>query len=281
MQVAVVGAGNVGSALLFPLAYNKLIDEVLVINRSQDAAMAAIMDVASSCPQDAKKISYAEPSRVKESDIVVFTAGVKMRGQTAQSVLSPNLEMAKSVADAGPLKSSAICILVSTPIDHLAPLLQKHLNFPANQVIGFGGDLDTNRLKCVLQNHGQSIKQVHAVGEHGGNAIAVYPGEDNYETITNDLRTFWSKLAKHSTVEPRNLATADQVSLLIDSICTDSKNAHYVCGYHPKHKMYLTWPFIIGAEGSEEAIDVPLGPKAQKELERVINLRLTSQECPA
>jgi malate dehydrogenase len=258
------------------LAYNKLVDEVLVINRSKDAAMAAIMDVASACPQDARKISYAEPSRIKESDIVVFTAGVKMRGQTAETVFGPNLEMAKSIADAGPLKPSAICILVSTPIDHLAPALQKYLNFPANQVIGFGGDLDTNRLKCVLQNHGQSTKQVHVVGEHGGNAVAVYPDEANYETITNDLRTFWSKLAKHSTVEPRNLATADQVSLLIDSICTDSKNVHYVCGYHPEHKMYLTWPFKIGSEGTEEAVKVPLGPQATKDLERVVAYRSNS-----
>lgn len=87
MKVAVVGTGNVGSALLFHLVDVPSIDEILVMNVEEDWSKAAITDVASAKPEAALKFSAAPFQRISEPDILVLTSGVQMKeGETGKDV---------------------------------------------------------------------------------------------------------------------------------------------------------------------------------------------------
>jgi L-lactate dehydrogenase len=275
MQVTVVGTGNVGAALLLPMAYNQAIDQLHVLSRQEGTALAAIMDVASATPEGAQKMRYDDGSSLCESDLVIITSGVNQKGKTAEETHEANLEIARSVIDRGPLKSSAILICIATPVDYLTAQIQRECGLPMRQVIGFGGDLDTNRLRYILQAHGIPHEYAHAIGEHGPNAIPVYPEERDYEKITAELRGFWRKLADSVDVV-RNIATADLLAKLVNTLVTDGMERHNVCAYHQDYGVYMTWPFKLGHYGVEDAASLEIQPQARKLIDELVEQR---QRC--
>jgi L-lactate dehydrogenase len=275
MKVAVVGMGNVGCALLYPLAKSRGVDHVLVMSRRKEAAIAAILDVAGAYPKGASKMAYAPYESVSDADIIVVTAGVQMeQGQSANDVLKPNLKIAESVITSGSLKKSAIIICLATPVDYLTVHMQKKLKLPRNQVIGFGGDLDRNRLEYVLRCDRKNPYNARLIGEHGANAIPVYEGEIDYAEVAQRVRKYLLTITAHAG-ETRNLATAELLGKLVNSIVDDTGLTHYVCGYHPEHGVYLTWPFIIGRKGIVGPVNVELQPKAASDLDKLLSTRIS------
>ena len=273
MQVAVIGIGNVGCALLYPLSYNKGVDSVLVMSRREEAATAAIMDVASANPRGAAKISFSRYERISEADIIVLTAGVQMeKGQSASDVLWPNIEIAEAAIASRPLKKSAIVICLATPVDYLTVHVQKISNLPPNQVFGFGGDLDRNRLEYILRRDGKDATDARIVGEHGANAIPVFRDEADYAAVALGVRKFLFTITSLAG-ETRNLSTGDQLGKLVHSIVDDTGEIHYVCGFHPVHGVYLTWPFAVRGNGLGVPVDVELEENASNDLNKLVSAR--------
>lgn len=101
MKVTVVGTGNVGAALLFPLAFNPAIDRVGVISRAKESADAAILDVASACADAASKLAFETADQIADSDVVVITSGVSQKGKSADESYAPNLQIAESTTMIG------------------------------------------------------------------------------------------------------------------------------------------------------------------------------------
>ena len=278
MQVAVVGMGNVGSALLGSLASNQAVERVLVMSRKKETALAAILDVAGANPRGASKMTHAPYEDISQADIVVLTAGVQMeKGQTANDVLKPNLKIAETVLSAGSLKKSAIVICLATPVDYLTVYVQKRSKLAAKQVFGFGGDLDRNRLEFVLRCDGKAAYNAAVVGEHGANVIPVYAGESEYAAVAQRLRKFLMTISSHAG-QTRNLATGVLLGELIRAIVDDSGHIHYVCGWHPQYRVYLTWPFLIGRKGIIQPAPVDLQGNALKDLEKLVASRLSRIE---
>jgi len=275
MKLSVVGTGNVGAALLFPLGTDEAIERVGVISRKEETANAAIMDVASANPTGASKMHFDKGESLSDADLIVITSGMSQKGKGPEETHAANLQIALEALQTGPLNKRAIVICLATPVDYLTAEVCDAIRLPAKQVIGFGGDLDTNRLRFVLNSHGIESANAHAVGEHGPSAIPIYGGEAAYPQITKELRDFWLKIARNVDVV-RNLATADLLGRLVHSIATNSNQLHNVCAFHPEHGLYLTWPFAIGSAGSEEPLVLNPGPEAQALLNDLIANRKKS-----
>jgi malate/lactate dehydrogenase len=272
MKVTVVGTGNVGAALLFPLASNDAIDRVGVVSRRRETADAAILDVASASHKAATKLAYETTDQLHDSDVVVITSGVTPKGKTADEIYGQNLQIAQSILQAAKLKASAVVICLATPVDYITVDIQRILRLPAQQVIGFGGDLDSNRLRYILNARNMPSQDAVAIGEHGPNAIAVYAGEQDYDEVTAELRQFWKRIVQHAEVV-RNLATADLLGKLVDSVVTDSKRVHNVCAFDPQHKIYLTSPWAIGRGGAEKVVSLRLPERALQAVTELVEIR--------
>ena len=276
MQVAVVGTGNVGSALVFHLLDVPSIDKILVMNIKDEWSSAAIMDAASAKPEAALKLSVAPFTSIDEADLLLLTSGVQMKEwETGQDVLERNIEVMNTILDAAPIKKSAILIGLATPVDDITEHIQKRYELPSNHVFGFGGDLDRNRLTYVLRTRNNPVQDVWVVGEHGKHTIPVYAGEKEYEEVAQKTRNFLGDITAHGG-SPRNLATGLLLARIAESVITDAKRMHCVCGYHPQYKCYLTWPFIIGRDGVLDPEPVTLPPKAKRALKALIAKKRTN-----
>lgn len=278
MRVAIIGTGDVGWALAALLSCTNDIKEVLVVGRSPQRIEALIMDICSAYPEAFDKVRAATPEALTDSDIVVLTSGERMKaGQGARDVWSSNSGITKEILSTAKLKRSAIVITLATPVDDITVLAQLLTGLPPNQVFGFGGDLDRNRLDYTLRARGISHSSLELIGEHGGNAIPVYPGEQSYDEVARDVRGFLRKVTSQAG-ETRNLSTAILLASVIDSIITDSGRTHYLCGYHTEYGIYLTWGFQLGATGIREPIKIELYDRAQSDLKELVARRSAMTE---
>lgn len=279
MKVAVIGTGNVGWALVANLAQRPDIDQILVSSRSQDRVEALIMDICSANPKAFGKIRYAEARQISDADVIVLTSGVQMKpGQTARDVREPNIGVTRESLSGVQLKPSAILITLATPVDDITIFAQLLTGHPHRQVFGFGGNLDRNRLEYVLRTKGMPSGKIELVGEHGGNAIPVYPGEEQYEDVAKEVRGFLRRVTSLAGGETRNLSTAVLLSELIESIAQDSRKAHYLCGFHPEYGIYLTWKFAVGRAGISAPEKIAVSGKAKDDLDALVVKRRETGE---
>jgi L-lactate dehydrogenase len=276
MQAAVVGTGNVGSALLIHLVDVTALDEILVMNIEDSWSKAAIMDVASVKPEAALRLKVAPFTRLHEPDIILLTSGAQMEvSQSGQDVLARNIEVMNAILDQAPPKKTAIVIGLATPVDDVTAHVQKRFGLPSSQVFGYGGDLDRNRLAYVLSQRHLPNQGIAVVGEHGRNTIPVYPGEKDFDGVCQSVRFFLRDITAQGG-KPRNLATGGLMTRLVENIVTDSHRVHFVSGYHPEHQLYLTWPYRIGRKGTLGPEPVTLPPRAERELKALIDKKRQS-----
>lgn len=271
MNVAIVGTGNVGSALLFHLADVPGIEKILVMNIQDEWSQAAIMDVASAKPVAALKLEIASYNQLGEADVIALTSGAQMEvGQTGKDVLAANIKLTKNLLDSARLKKGVIVIALATPVDDIAGFISQNYQLQRNQVMGFGGDLDRNRLRYVLAQRDIESSDVQIIGEHGGRTIPVYPGQQHLEEVADNVRNFLGKITAQGG-RPRNLATGLLFANLIDSVVNDRNSIHNVSGFHPSYQMYITWPYHIGRKGVGAPEHVTLESLAQSWLDKLVS----------
>ena len=158
MRVAIIGTGNVGSALIHQMAGIKNVAHISIHSRKQDTAMAAILDVASAHPECALQMSVGTIEDLEAADILVLTSGAQMKsGQSATDVKSENVQITTSFFKSFTPKSTALVIALATPVDDITPIVQNISSLPKSQVFGFGGDLDLNRLRYILAKQGRDF----------------------------------------------------------------------------------------------------------------------------
>ena len=275
MNVAVVGCGNVGSNLLQYIAGMPSIDGIFAIGREGfDAKVkAAILDVAGYKPRDAHKIIGANRSSLKEADIIVMTAGFKAeKGESPRETMKRNLSIVDHNLEGVKVKDSAIIINIGGPIEIVTSYLQRKSELSQAQVMGFGGDLDFNRLIYVLEERGFEAKGTAIVGEHGLRTIPVYDGGRDYDVISIKVRCFLEEIGELSG-QKRNLATAPLLANLIRDVIEDTGRIHYISGYHHDYHRYITWPYRIGRRGILEPERLVLPSRAKRELDSLLELK--------
>ncbi len=273
MELAIIGLGNVGSALVTYAALNPRIERIALIGRSSVVGEATAMDVMSALPDHGRKLVVGAPERVADADIVVLTSGVLLGAAGGiPEMLAINEQIAVTSLGQYPLKRTAVVIMVSSPVDDVTPLAQRITSLPRSQVIGFGGDLDRNRLIAVLRARGIDSRDAMIVGEHGPRAIPVYPSEADYDAVAHAVRNYLGAI-KDKAGKPRNLASGFLLAELIETILSGRGQVHFVCGFHPEHARYLTWPFLIGAAGILGPAPIKLGPHAEAALASLLPLR--------
>lgn len=279
MVVVIVGCGNVGANLLQYIANLSGVDKIWAVDVTDDHVEAAIMDVVGVEPQGARKICGTTSNLcLNEGDIVLFTAGVKIGpGETPKDAARKNFTIVTQTLEGIQLKKSAIFITLPSPVDQIATFIQRKTLLSPSQVIGFGGNLDLNRLVYTLESQGIDATEAAIVGEHGPRTIPVYKTEENYTAVAHKVRNFLANIGKLAG-QKRNLATGSLLADLIRSVVQEKGDMHYVSGYHPDYGIYLTWPFHVGRYGAVDPLLMSLPPQAQREFDELVEQKKVEAE---
>ena len=294
-KVAVIGCGFVGSSSAFALMQSGLFSEMVLIDADTNRAEGEAMDLSHGLP-------FAHPMKVYAGDykdiadcyLIIITAGTAQRpNETRLDMVHKNVEIFKSIIpNITKYNNSAILLVVSNPVDILTYCTIKLSGFPAGRVLGSGTVLDTARLKYHL---GQQLcvdsRSIHAfiIGEHGDSELAVWSSANVSGIDLEDFHGLCSSCREVSfnqtyenvrdsayEVIERKGATyygiAMAVTKIVLAIIRDEHSVLPVSGYVDGHyglsDLCIGVPSIVGSNGIEKVLDIPLN---EEENERLIN----------
>ncbi|MDT3428171.1 L-lactate dehydrogenase [Paenibacillus forsythiae] len=173
-KVAIVGSGLVGSSCAYSMVNQAICDEIMMVDRTYDRAMAQALDL-SHCMDfmgTRTKVYAGTTSDCAGMDIVILTAGANPKpGQTRLDVLDEAKTITRSIVT--PIVESGfdgIFVIAANPVDIVTYLVWQISGLPRHRVIGTGTSIDSSRLKTLLSEifsiDPRSVNG-YALGEHG------------------------------------------------------------------------------------------------------------------
>ncbi len=284
-KIAIIGAGDVGTTTAYALILQNINVEIILADINEARCRGEVLDLSDAlalCEQS--RIRSGTIQDVRQADIIIIAAGARQKPeQTRIELFDANKKVVTDIIEKiKPLNTHAIIIMVSNPLDPLTLLAQEVSGLPRNQVFGTGTFLDSQRLReLVAQKIGINVKSIHAyvLGEHGDTQfpawssahIAGNPLQDFMQCTEKDLDTL-AQEAKNKAYEIISCkgATFFGVAACVSAICRtiilDEKRVTPLSCYVEKFGVCLSMPVVLGAQGIEQIIDIPLNEKEQKQL---------------
>ncbi|SHF71120.1 malate dehydrogenase [Dysgonomonas macrotermitis] len=292
-KVTVVGAGNVGATCANVLAFNKIADEVVMLDVKEGVAEGKAMDMN----QTAQLLEFStkingvtnDYAATVNSDVVVITSGIPRKpGMTREELIGVNAGIVKSVAE-NILKYSpnAVLVIISNPMDTMTYLASKVTGLPKHKVVGMGGALDSSRFKYYLsQALGVNPTEVEGmvIGGHGDTTmipvtrLATYKGIPVSDLLSKDVL---DKVVADTMVGGATLtgllgtsawyAPGAAGAAVVDAILHDQKKVIPCCvaleGEYGQNDICIGVPVVLGKNGWEKVIDLKLTAEEKEKFE--------------
>lgn len=291
-KITVVGAGFVGASVAYTLATRNLAHEIVIIDINKEKAIGEAVDISHAAPIfGTVDVISGEYSDIKDSDIIILTAGVGRKpGETRMDLANKNIGIMKSIVDEiMKYYNGGIFIIVSNPVDVLTAMVTKWTGLPAGKVIGSGTSLDSIRLQQTLYPmYDVDVKEIDAcmIGEHGETQfpfwskanicnvpITEYPKKDGtfiteeeMAKIGTDVKASGSFIIKNKGATYYGIASA--TSEIVNSIFSCARKIipvsmlkDDVCGFK---NVAVSMPRIISGEGIVGEVPVKLSAKEEE-----------------
>src|SRR5690554_3562364 len=294
MKITVVGAGAVGATTADNIARKALAEEVVLLDIKEGFAEGKAQDMMQTAALlgfDTKiKGVTNDYSQSAGSAVAVITSGIPRKpGMTREELIGTNAGIVKSVAEQL-LKYSPgiILVVVSNPMDTMAYLALKSLGIPKNRVIGMGGTLDSARFRYQLsQKLGASPADLNAivVGGHGDTTMIPLINHATWNSLP--VTDFLSTEEQNEIVQATMVGDATLTKLIgtsawfapgaasaavVESIVRDQKKLFtasvYLEGEYGLDDINIGVPMILGKDGWERILELPLSPEEQAALSK-------------
>ncbi|WP_054943167.1 L-lactate dehydrogenase [Paenibacillus ihuae] len=173
-KVAIVGSGNVGSSCAYSMVNQAICDEIMMVDRTYDRAMAQALDL-SHCMDftgTGTKVYAGTASDCGNMDVVILTAGANPKpGQTRLDVLDDAAVITREIiTEIMASGFDGIFVVAANPVDIVTYMVWKISGLPRHRIIGTGTSIDSSRLKTLLSEvfsiDPRSVNG-YALGEHG------------------------------------------------------------------------------------------------------------------
>lgn len=296
-KCAVIGCGFVGASIAFSLVQEEMFSELVLIDINQTKAEGEAMDLSHGLPfVHPMKIYAGTYADLADCFLIIITAGAGQRpGETRLELVRKNVEIFRDmIPQITAVTQDARLLIVSNPVDVMTYAAWKLSGYPPEHVIGSGTVLDTARLKYLLGAHlGVDSRSVHAfiIGEHGDSELAVWSsanisgvdldsfcdicGACDGETLHRlyeDVRTSAYKVIEKKGATYYAIALA--VTRIARAIVREEHSvlpvSAYVNGHYGVSDVYFGVPSIVGADGVEKVLDIPLDASEQQQLEHSV-----------
>jgi malate dehydrogenase len=224
-------------------------------------------------------------SVLRDSEIVVLVAGIGRKpGMTRMDLLKTNASIVKDVS----LKiaqNRKLCnlIIVTNPLDPMTYLALRTTKFPKNNVMGMGGMLDLSRFSSfineythlsrnsisamVISEHGEKMLPLIRFSSISGIPLSHFINEKQSKEIYEKTKQVAAEVIKYKGATV--YAPGNAVATMVESIVKDKKTviplSTYLDGEYGVKDVCIGVPAILGRNGIEKIIELPLNEFEQQE----------------
>jgi len=281
-KISIIGAGNVGATTAMLVAQEALAD-VLLYDLVDGMPQGKALDIAHACPLWGSPVKVSGTNRLEDtkgSDIIVITAGLARKpGMSRDDLLHANAEIVGGIARRLPEYSpDTILIIVTNPMDVMAQLAWKLSGLPSEKVIGMGGVLDSARFRTfiawetgahpggveaiVLGGHGDQMVPVESLIKVDGKPIKEILSAEKIQALIERTRHGGAEIVSLLKTGSAYYAPAASTVEMTRAILKDEKTvlpcAALLKGEYGSEGVYAGVPVVLGRNGVEEIIEVPL-----------------------
>ena len=295
-KISLIGGGQIGGNLALLAARKELGDIVIYdIPNAEGMIKGKALDISQLCPMDGYDSNItgsSDPSSIKNSDVVIITAGVPRKpGMNREDLLGINIKIITDVANnVKKYAPNAFVIVLSNPLDAIVYSFYKVSGFSKNKVVGMAGVLDSTRFKTFLaMETGYSVQDVNCMvlGGHGDTMVPItrlatiggIPAEeliskDKLDSIVERTRFGGGELVKLFGNGSAYYAPAASAIEMAESYLKDKKRvlpcAALCEGEFDINGYFIGVPTVIGQNGIEKILDFKLLDNEQKELNKTL-----------
>lgn len=296
-KVVIIGAGMVGSQTLSAVLREAVVNEIVLIDMNKEKAQGEVLDASHTTAfaySSNVNIHTGDYSECKDAHIIVMSAGPSItKGNTMDRslLLNKNIAVMHDVmTNITKYTKEAIIIVISNPLDALVYYGQHAFDYPRHKMIGTGTLLDTARLRKIIgETCGVDSKNVHGyvLGEHGESAFVTWSDVNIAGIPFEDLNTtFQTKLVKEEIYNEMrsvgfdilqlkgytNVGVAAACARIIKCIVLNEKSVLPISnvpdGEYGLRDVALSLPCIVGSQGIERILEIPLTIAERACLER-------------
>jgi L-lactate dehydrogenase len=296
MKVAIVGAGNVGSACLLSLVTRNVAREIVVINRRHERAEGVVADIQYAAPLSSPvAIRAGHYADLAGARVVLITAGINEQsgGATDRSdpegrlkLLDRNAAVYRDVVPQIVANApQALILVVTDPPDPLADLARKLAGH--DRVLSAGTFLDTLRFRFHLARRlGVDPLSVEAqvLGEHGTSLVFLWSsarigGQPIREALDGGARRAQGfrqgieqevRFANITIIEgtgASQLGIGMAAARITEMILRDERAVIPIGAYHERYGTTLSLPAVLGAQGISRVLEADMTQKERSALD--------------
>ncbi|MEK5443443.1 malate dehydrogenase [Fredinandcohnia sp. FSL W7-1320] len=283
-KLAVIGAGFTGATAALMLAQKELGDVVLVDIPSQsNPTKGKALDMLEASPVQRFNANITGTSNyedIQDADLVLITAGIPRKpGMSRDDLVATNekimIEVSNNIKKYAP---NSYILVLSNPVDAMTYVCYKTTGFPKNRVIGQSGVLDTARFNTfVAEELGVSIEDISGfvLGGHGDDMVPLvrysYAGgiplekllpAERIAAIVERTRKGGGEIVNLLGQGSAYYAPAASMVEMTEAILKDKKrilpSIAYLEGEYGYKDIYLGVPTVLGGNGIESIIEIPL-----------------------
>ena len=291
-KVSIIGCGNVGATMAYALLLDGAVTDLAIIDMNKEKAEGILLDLGHSLPFTSYiKLSGGDDYALcADSDVIIITAGKKQAdGESRLDLIQANRaifeDMIPKIAAAAP---NSLLMIVTNPVDVLTYEALRISGFPENRVFGTGTTLDTSRLRFNISEkihiHPQNI-EAYILGEHGDSSFPVYGSANVSGKPLLEFAEFTQEAADQCYDDTKNAAyriihdvgytcysIATVARELVRNIFNDSRKVFPLSvklhDYYGVSDVALSVPCVLGRNGIEKIITVPLNETEQAQLKK-------------
>lgn len=293
-KIAVIGAGFTGATAALMLAQKELGDVVLVDIPSQsNSTKGKALDMLEAGPVqgfNSRITGTSDYEDIQDADLVLITAGLPRKpGMSRDDLVTTNEKITKDVSEnVKKYAPNSYIIVLSNPVDAMTYVCYKTTGFPKNRVIGQSGVLDTARFNTfvaeelnvsvedisgfVLGGHGDDMVPLVRYSYAGGIPLEKILPPERIEAIVERTRKGGGEIVNLLGQGSAYYAPAASMVQMAEAILKDKKrilpSIAYLEGEYGYRDLYLGVPTILGGNGIESIIEIPLTAEEKAALDQ-------------
>ncbi len=295
-KVGIIGLGHVGAHVMYSLAVQGIADELVLVDMNASKVESERQDLADSVAYlpHRVRVSVGDFADLGDCDVIVNSVGKITLLETHDRLTEMDFTIAAVRGYVEKIKASGfhgVLINITNPCDIVTRELAMGLGLPRGRVFGTGTGLDTSRLLSALARQtGVDHKSITAymLGEHGALQFAPWScvsfrGMPLEEMAKKDEKFRFDRDAlqkesigggwvtysgKQCTEYGICTTAARMVSIVLHDEKAIMPASMELDGEYGETGLFAGVPCLIGKDGVEEIIELPLTDAEKAEFHR-------------